>query len=71
MTFMNQFPLFALVLRFKEPSRLPAGTLFELDGTNLRLRVSVQIARDVKHSWLTCAFAEPAGFLTTDFWQFS
>ncbi|ORY41449.1 N-acetylglucosaminyl transferase component-domain-containing protein [Leucosporidium creatinivorum] len=31
LAFMNHFPLFAVMLRFKDPARLPGGLQFELD----------------------------------------
>lgn len=45
-TALNAFPLFELLLRVKEPSRLPAGIYFEVDTprvtsvASLRIRVS-------------------------------
>ncbi|CAG8743886.1 9609_t:CDS:10, partial [Cetraspora pellucida] len=52
LAFLNHFPLFAIMLRFKDPERLPGGLRFELCDTDYFASGGIaRVVRGIKSIW--------------------
>ena len=57
--FLNHFPLFALVLRIKDPARIPGSIYFELSTEHPKPLLVLKVSAVVEQCLSPLLFAEP------------